>query len=181
MSAIDAPSRASNRAPRSNHFARTSTWTYFGSIVRDPRRTWACLLADPARLRHGFLAVLSVGLCYALTVGGIAASNGTPSVPWLAIRLFQVRDPVHCSSQALLCWVLAGGVMHLLSKLFHGSGTFEDTLALLGFAVAIPTLISLIPDAVRAGLTTVGLLSRTAWEQAISRPGTPTSCFCGAT
>ena len=47
----------------------------------------------------------------------------------------------------------------------------------LGFAIAIPTLLSLIPDAVRAVLTTFGFSSRTAWEQAVSTPGTPDFVF----
>ena len=55
---------------------------------------------------------------------------------------------------------------------FRGEGTFEDTLALLGFAVALPTLLSLIPDGIRAALTTLGLQDRRAWEAAVALPGT---------
>jgi hypothetical protein len=72
----------------------------------------------------------------------------------------------------LLCWILAAGVTHLVSKCFHGTGTFEDTLALLGFAIALPTLVSLIPDLTRGVLAAAGVLNRQAWEQAVSRPGT---------
>jgi hypothetical protein len=63
-------------------------------------------------------------------------------------------------------------VVQLLSRLLHGSGTFEDTLALLGFAIALPTLVSLIPDVLRAALTTLGLQDRRAWEAAVAQPGT---------
>jgi hypothetical protein len=157
----------------------TSTGAYFWLFVRHPRQSWAQLLADPARLRHGLLAVLVVGVGYAATVEGIALSGGTPSRPWLAIPVVDYFrwEALFIAPVTLLCWILATGVMHLLSKLFHGAGTFEDTLALLGFAVALPTLVSLLPDAVRAVLTSVGVLSRAAWEQAVSEPGTPDWLF----
>jgi hypothetical protein len=35
--------------------------------------------------------------------------------------------------------------MHLLSKVFHGQGSFEDTLALVGIGTAAATLATLIP------------------------------------
>src|SRR5690242_13010780 len=118
-----------------------STRTYVCQFVRHPRRTWLELLADPARLRHGFLAVLCVGLGYALTAGGIAASEGTPSTPWLAIPPgdYFTWEALFVTPVTVLCWVLAGGTVHLVSKLCAGRGSFEDTLALLGFAVALPT------------------------------------------
>jgi hypothetical protein len=122
----------------------------------------AVLLADQGRLRYGFEAVLFVGVGYALTTAGIAQSGGTPSTPWLAIPQtdYFKWKAFFVAPVTLLCWVLAAGVMHLLSKLFQGRGTFDDMLALLGFAIALPTLVSLLPDFTRAVLTTVGVLSR---------------------
>jgi hypothetical protein len=151
-----------------------SLWTYSWRFVLHPRRTWKQLLAEPARLRCGSLAVLFVGIGYALTVCGIAASNGMPSAPWIAIPAadYFKWEAMFIAPVTLLCWVLAAGVMHLLSKAFHGRGTFDDTLALLGFAVALPTLISLIPDAARSALTSVGVLKRAMWEEAVSQVGT---------
>jgi hypothetical protein len=159
-----------------------STWAYFAAFTRHPARTCAQLLSDPARLRFGFFAVLSVGLGYALTVAGIAWSGGTPSLPWLAIPPTEYFrwEVLFVAPVTVLCWVLAGGVMHLLSKPFGGRGSFDDTLALLGFAIAFATLISLVPDAIRALLTSLGVMSRAAWEKAISEPGTPDFVFLWA-
>jgi hypothetical protein len=149
-------------------------WAYFPRFVRHPRGTWTRLLADPARRRYGFFAVLLVGVGYAVTVGGIARSGGTPSTPWLAIpREDYFRwEALFVAPVTLLCWVLAAGVVQLLGRLLRGEGAFEDTLALLGFAVALPTLVALIPDALRAALTTLGLQDRRAWEAAVAQPGT---------
>jgi hypothetical protein len=152
-----------------------STWAYFAAFIRHPARTCAQLLSDPARLRFGFLAVLTVGLGYAVTIAGIAWSGGIASPPWLVIPQAEyfTWEVLFVAPVTVLCWVLAGGVIYLLSKPFGGRGTFDDTLAVLGFAVAFATFISLIPDAIRALLTSLGVMSRAAWEQAISQPGTP--------
>jgi hypothetical protein len=145
----------------------------------DAGQTWARLLASPARLWYGFLAVLCVGLGYGLTEAGIAFSGGTPSTPWLPIPAAEYFrwEALFSAPVTLLCWIVAAGVAHRLSRPFGGTGSFEDTAALLGFAVALGTLISLIPDAVRAGLTSVGALSRVAWEQAVSEAGSPEWVF----
>jgi hypothetical protein len=159
-----------------------STWAYFAAFVRHPTRTWAQLLSDPARLRYGFLAVLTVGLGYAVTIAGIAWSGGTPSLPWLAIPPAEYFkwEVLFVAPVTVLCWVLAGGVMHLLSKPFGGRGTFDDTLASLGFAIALATFISLIPDAIRALLTSLGVINRAAWERAVYEPGTADFVFLWA-
>jgi len=159
-----------------------STWAYFTAFVRHPAQTSGQLLSDPARLRYGFFAVLTVGLGYALTVVGIAWSGGTPSPPWLAIPSAEYFkwEALFVAPVTVLCWVLAGGVMHLLSKPFGGRGSYDDTLALLGFAIAFSTFISLIPDATRALLTSVGVMNRAAWEKAISEPGTADFIFLWA-
>src|SRR5947209_968473 len=180
----DAPMAILIQAGRPTHAPQraTSTCTYLVRLVRHPRRTWADLLVDPDRLRYGFLAVLLVGVGYGITEAGIAMSGGNPSPPWVAIPpadYFQ-WEALFSAPVTVLCWILAAGVMHRLSKLFRGRGSFDDTAALLGFAIALATLISLIPDAVRSVLTTAGVMNRAAWEQAISQPGTPDFLFLWA-
>jgi len=157
----------------------SSVWTYFAAFIRHPAPTCAQLLGDPARVKHGFFAVLLVGLGYAVTIAGIACSGGTPSPPWLAIPSAEYFkwEVLFVAPVTVLCWILAGGVMHLLSKVFGGRGTYDDTVALLGFAIAFATFISLIPDAVRALLTSAGVMNRAAWEAAVSEPGTADFAF----
>jgi hypothetical protein len=166
--------RLEAKAPRQSTKWASPFWAYGVRLVRHPRRAWAELLEEPARLRYGFMAVLLVGVGYAATVGCIALSDGTPSTPWLAIPRDQYFwwEALFIAPVTLLCWVLAAGVVHLLSRRFHGGGTFEDTLALLGFAIALPTLISLVPDLARGALTVAGVMDRQDWEAAVATPGT---------
>ena len=172
------------RAPKVQHTPRlaTSTWAYFAAFARHPIRTWAQLLGDPARLRYGFFAVLTVALGYAATVAGIAWSGGAPSPPWVAIPPAEYFkwEALFVAPVTVLCWVLAGRVMYLLSMPFGGGGTYDDTLAFLGFAIALPTFVALIPDAVRALLTSVGVVNRAAWEAAVNEPGTADFLFLWA-
>jgi hypothetical protein len=156
-----------------------STLAYFAAFVRHPAQTSGQLLSDPARLRYGFFAVLTVAFGYAVTIAGIAWSGGVASPPWLVIPQAEYFkwEVLFVAPVTVLCWVLAGGVVHLLSKPFGGRGSYDDTLALLGFAIAFATFITLIPDAIRALLTSVGVMGRAAWEQAISQPGTPDFVF----
>jgi Yip1 domain len=173
----------SNRLRLVQHTPAASTWAYFAAFIRHPTRTCAQLLGDPARLRYGFLAVLTVGLGYAVTIAGISWSGGTPNPPpWVAIPPAEYFkwEALFVAPLTVLCWVLAGGVMHLLSKPFGGRGTYDDTLALLGFAVALATFIPLIPDAIRALLTSVGVVNRAAWEASVNQPGTADFWFLWA-
>src|SRR5690242_17588289 len=103
-----------------------STRGYFALFVRHPARTWAQLLEDPARLRYGFFAVLTVALAYAVTIAGIAWSGGTPSPPWVSIPTGEYFkwEALFVVPVTLACWVLASGVVYLLGKLVGGQGTF---------------------------------------------------------
>ncbi len=163
------------KQPVNGAVARRSTARYSEQFHRRPKRIWARLLAHPHRLRYALLAVFGVGLGYGIVEAGIAVAGGTPSPPWLAIPAAEYFkwEALFSAPVTLLCWILAAGVMHLLARLFGGRGTFDDTLVLLGFAVAAATLIALIPDSITVALMVAGVMSRPAWEQAISQAGTP--------
>ena len=50
--------------------------------------------------------------------------------------------------------------MHLLSKVFHGQGSFEDTLALVGIGPAAASLATLIPDLITSVLGIAGVVEQ---------------------
>jgi hypothetical protein len=58
------------------------------------------------------------------------------------------------------CWILAAASMHLLSKVFHGQGSFEDTLALVGMATSAASLATLIPDLITGFLGVTGVIEQ---------------------
>jgi hypothetical protein len=72
----------------------------------------------------------------------------------------------------VLDWILAAGLVLWLSRggKKKGSGTFEDTLSTLGFAIAIPLFIAWIPQAAGATLLLMGMVQQ-EFVDLVSQPG----------
>jgi hypothetical protein len=68
------------------------------------------------------------------------------------------------------CWVLAAGTAHLLSRLFSGKGSFEDTLSVFGFGITIATLFALLHDLPDSFLGAIGILDLRWYELALNSP-----------
>jgi hypothetical protein len=149
-------------------------WDYSRGTVLHPRQTFTRLLQEPAGLGLALFAMALVTFAYAVGLYLLALGGAQPTLtPWITIPLedYYRWQAVFWVPLMLLSWVLAGGTVHLLAKLFRGSGTFEGTLALFGFAIATPTVVTLIPDALTGLLSTIGLLNQEQWGQAITTPG----------
>jgi hypothetical protein len=66
--------------------------------------------------------------------------------------------------------ILAAGVLQLGARAVGGRGSFEDTLGLLGWAIAASTLATLIPDLAIGVALCAGLVRPETWMDAITRP-----------
>lgn len=75
-----------------------------------------------------------------------------------------------CTPSMFACWVLASGVAQLVSRLFSGSGSFEDTAAVLGFGIGIATWSSLVHDLTDAALGALGVIDMRQYERALNEP-----------
>jgi hypothetical protein len=152
-----------------------SFWTYLGLILIAPYNGFTKLVQDPRRLRLGFEAVLFVAIGYTVALILIASSPGRISkmAAWLAIPLerYFFWEVFFIGAVTFGCWILASGVVYLLSRVVGGKGTFDDTLAALGFAVAIPTTFAFLHDCITGFMTATGIMSAAAWERSISTPG----------
>jgi hypothetical protein len=150
-------------------------WSYLGYILTAPVKGFTKLVQDPRRLRLGLEAVLFVALGYTVALILIASSPGRISkmAAWLAIPLerYFFWEVFFIGAVTFGCWILASGVVYLLSITVGGKGTFDDTLAALGFAVAIPTTFAFLHDCITGFLTATGIMSAEAWERSISTPG----------
>jgi hypothetical protein len=67
--------------------------------------------------------------------------------------------------------LLAAACMYLLAKAAGGTGSFDDTLALTGPAVAFATLFTLVPDLVIGVLLVTHVLDLDAWMYGITHAG----------
>jgi hypothetical protein len=151
-----------------------SIWHYLVTIFVAPRRGFAALMRDPGRLRlalvlMGLKAAVYTGIVLLLHLGGLPIM-----VPaWLAIpaERYYLYEVFFIGAVTLACWILAAGVMQLLSTAAGGTGRFEDVLASSAFAITIPSLATIIPDLTVGALATLGLLDPQAWARTSVAPG----------
>jgi hypothetical protein len=149
-------------------------WKYLGNTVIRPRSTFMRLNADPKGLQQGAQAILFIGVLYTLTVGGLSLAGAHISAPpWLAIPAedYYFWEIFFALPVFLLDWILAAGLIQLLSHGFHGQGSFEKTLAATGFALTMPSFVTWIPETVGTILFLTGTMTQKEWLEIISRPG----------
>lgn len=146
---------------------------YFGAFIR-PRRTFEALLTDSRRLRFGFFAISISLVLYTLVYVFLTIGGGAPSsfTPFLAIpkELYYRYNQFILAPSMFMCWILAAGVAQLLSRMFSGKGSFEDTLSVFGFGIGISTLISLLHDLPDSFLGAIGVLDQKWYEVALNSP-----------
>ncbi len=152
---------------------RTFAQYYFGTIWR-PGQMFSDLLTDPRRFRFGWYAILINMLLYTMVYVHLTIGGGAPSsfTPWLAIpkESYYFFDMFILAPSMLICWVSAAGIVQLTSKLFGGSGRFEDTLSVLGFAIGIACLASLLHDFPDTFLGAIGVLDLREYEIMLNSP-----------
>ncbi|HLO13323.1 MAG TPA: Yip1 family protein [Anaerolineales bacterium] len=146
---------------------------YVGTLFR-PRQTFDLLLTDSRRLKFGLLAIAFNAILYTfvyifLTIGGSAPSAFKP---WLAVPtdVYYYYNRFWLAPSMFGCWILAAGVAHLLSRLFSGKGSFEDTLSVFGFGITIASAFSLLHDLTDSFLGAIGLLDLRWYEVALNSP-----------
>lgn len=149
-------------------------WWYLGGTIVKPRSTFTLLNMDPKGLQQGTWAILFMGVLYTLTVAGLAAAGADISAPaWLTIPKedYYFWQIFFAMPVILLDWILASGFIQLLSRGFHGQGSFEKNLAATGFSLMVPMLVTWIPETVGAILFLTGTITQKEWMEAISRLG----------
>lgn len=146
---------------------------YIGALLR-PRQTFDALLNDDRRLKFGLLAISINAILYNLVYIFLWSRGGAPSsfTPWLAVPkdVYYFYNQFWLAPSMFGCWILAAGVAHLLSKLFSGKGSFEDTLSVFGFGITIATLFALLHDFTDSFLGAIGLLDLRWYEVQLNSP-----------
>lgn len=149
-------------------------WNYFSGTVISPYKTFNCLLADPRQLVHGIKAMLLIGALYTLTVIGLAVVRADITVPALIVipaDEYYFWEIFFALPVFMIGWVLAAGLVQLLSKPFKATGMFDGTLAVLAFALTIPSFVTWIPETVGTILFLLGVMTQKEWLEMTARPG----------
>ena len=126
-----------------------SFWRYFGGTVVRPARTFAALQADSRQVAMGVRAVLFIGALYTITVAMLAAGGALITAPAFLVlppENYYFYEIFFAGPVFFLGWIMAAGLARLLGRPRRGTGSFEGTLAALGFAVSIPFLITWVAE-----------------------------------
>lgn len=145
---------------------------YFIGTIIQPRPTFRKLLADSKHVSKSFKAVLFMGILCTITVVCFAVSGALISAPaFINIKPenYYFWEMFFALPVVFLGWILAAGFGHLLSRRGKGAGTFEGTLAALGFAVTVPQLLTWIPETIFVILLLLGMKQ----EEMIERTAQP--------
>jgi hypothetical protein len=139
-----------------------------------PLESFRYLLLDRHRGARGFVAMFTVGMLYTLVAHFLDRLHAPPvPPPFLAIpadRYFHWATYFYTLSM-LAAWVLASAILQVSSRLLGGWGTFEDTLALAGWASALGTLATLLPDLTLTSVQVMGLADYGTWRYSVDHGG----------
>jgi len=150
---------------------RTFTNYYFEAFIR-PRKVFNELLADPRSLKFGFWAMIIMAIVYTLVYVFLVMGGGTPFKPWLDIPLdvYYRYNVWFLAPSMILGWVLAAGVVQLLSKFSGGTGSFENTLVVLGFGISIASWSTGLHDLITSFLGGIHVINQNEYELALNSP-----------
>jgi hypothetical protein len=125
-------------------------------------------------LKFGFYALLVPALGYTLFYLMAWRAGGAPSTfrPWLALPIEEYfKFDIFLSFPGyFVSWVTAASTLYLLSRALHGSGSFDDTLAAMGFGIGIATWSSMLHDLTDAILSTIGVIEMGEYEKMLNEP-----------
>jgi hypothetical protein len=149
-------------------------WSFYKGVFLKPSKTFQELLIDDRRVKFGFFAILVPMIGYTLFYIMAAKAGGAPSTfkPWLALPVedYFYYDIFLLAPTLLLCWIFSSGVVQLLSHLFSGIGTYEDTITVMGFGISVATWSTLIHDFSDAFLAFIGVIDMKEYEAALNAP-----------
>jgi hypothetical protein len=150
----------------------------FGSLYTRtflrPAAALSAVAQHPRGLQLGAIAVAITAALYTAIYFFLAHNDGRPTVftPWLAIPAedyyrynFWLNAP-----SILLAWVAASGFTQLAARALGGRGSFEQTLAVLGFGLSVATWWTGLHDLITTFLGFVGVIDQRAYEDAMSSP-----------
>ena len=113
-------------------------------------------------------------VAYTLMYIFLTIGKGAPSVltPWLNIP----KDDYYSINRFLLapsmilCWITASAVIQILTRIFNGAGTFEQTLTIIALSISISMWGGLIHDLPMSLLSAVGVIDARQHEIDMNSP-----------
>jgi hypothetical protein len=152
---------------------RQNTFSYYyHSMFFRAGRAFDELVDDHRSLRYGALALLFCAILYTLVYVFLILGGGKPFKPWLSIpeEVYYRYNVFFLAPSMFMGWILAGGTVHLLSLLVHKDGSFEKTLAVLGFGIGIASWTTGLHDFGSSFLGAIGVVDQNRYEVLLNSP-----------
>jgi hypothetical protein len=132
-------------------------------------------LADRNRLRTGVVYLVATGLAYGICILVLALGGAQPGDPPVWLRIDEGAyfwwEAAFIAPLIVAAGLLAAAVAYVLARAAGGTGSFDDTVALVGPAIAVSTTATLVPDLVIGTMLNTGAISTDAWMRGITHPG----------
>ncbi len=151
---------------------KNTFWNYYTGIIFRPQKTFEALLKDPVLLTRSAYAVFIMAFVYTCVYVFLIFGGGQPFKPWLAIPLetYYQYNVFFCAPIMFLGWILAAGVVHILSRTIVNVGSFDQTLAVFGFGIGIASWSTGVHDWVTSLLGALQVIDQHAYEVALNSP-----------
>ena len=145
---------------------------YYRSMFFRPGRAFDELMEDSHALRFGIFALLICAILYTLVYIFLIFGGGKPFEPWLIIPedIYYNYNVFFLAPSMFMGWILAGGVVHLLSHNIRHNGSFEQLMAVLGFGIGIASWTTGIHDLVTSFLGAIGVINQNHYEAMLNSP-----------
>jgi len=149
-----------------------SFFSYYISAIKSPAASFDELFSDDRRVRFSLYAVLIQAAVYTLVYVFLILGGGEPFKPWLAIdpEVYYRFNVFFLAPSMLMGWILASGVVQLLSRLFSGTGSFENTIVVIGFGIGLASWTTGFHDLLTSFLGGVHIISQHNYEIALNTP-----------
>lgn len=147
--------------------------TYLRTVIK-PRKTFEALLVNEKSFSLGFAFILIPIVAYTLMYIFLTLGNGAPSVftPWLNIPKedYYSINRFLLAPSMILCWIVASALIQILSRMFKGTGTFEQSLTIIALCISISMWGGLIHDLPMSFLSAIGVIDARQHEIDMNSP-----------
>jgi hypothetical protein len=145
---------------------------HYSRVFTKPKKAFEDLATDPASLYFGFLAVVIQAVVYTFVYLFLIFGGGEAFHPWLDIPadIYYRYNVFFLAPSMFMGWILAAGVAQLICRAFSGTGSFESTLAVLGFGIGVASWSTGLHDLVTSFLGAIGVIDQRSFEAALNSP-----------
>jgi hypothetical protein len=134
--------------------------------------TFDSLVSDSRIISLGFRSVMVMAILYTGVYVFLIMGNGLPFHPWLKIpdEIYYRYNVFFCAPSMILGWILAAGLVHVISRLFCSSGSFDQILGVLGFGIGVASWATGLHDIITSFLGAIHIINQNDYEVALNSP-----------